>query len=116
VSTLRRYIPDVDDEAALQLWRRCRENAPDARPDEVAHFIQLKAGKSGIRMPLGFLLTAVPKCFIGDSFRQFRAERAQTIESAAQRDRQFADEVLKNPEADEEQRQWAREVLGLENQ
>ncbi len=113
---MRQHIPDVDDEAASQLWRRCRENAADAKPDEVTHFIHLKAGKSGIRMPLGFLLTAVPKCFAGDSFQQFREERAQSLENAASRDRQFAAEVLKSPEADDEQRQWAREVLGLETQ
>jgi hypothetical protein len=113
ISALRRYIPDVDDEAAAQLWHRCRANAPDARVDEVAYFIDLKAGKPGIRMPLGFLLTAVPKCFSGDSFRQFREERERTRQSAADRDRQFAAEILRSPEADEEQKQWAREVLGL---
>ena len=115
IATLRRYVADVDDEAASQLWRRCLDQAPDATPDEVSHFIHLKAGRSGIRMPLGFLLTAVPKCFAGDSFRQFRRERAQAVQSAAERDRQFAEEVLRNPDADEEQRQWAREALGLEN-
>jgi hypothetical protein len=116
VTALRAHISDVDDEAACQLWHRCREHAPDAQPEEVTHFIHVKAGRSGIRMPLGFLLTAVPKCFAGDSFRQFRLERAQAVDAAASRDRQFASEVLKNPEADEEQKEWARGVLGLENQ
>src|SRR5579872_890012 len=112
VTVLRRYIADVDDEAAFQLWHRCLNMAPDATPEEIIHFIHLKAGKTGIRMPLGFLLTAVPKCFVGDSFRQFRQERAQTLRSASARDRQFAAEVLRNPEADDEQRQWASEILG----
>ena len=113
IAALRRYIRDVDDEGATELWQRCRDSAPDARPDEVAWFIDAKAGKPGIRMPLGFLLTAVPKCFQGEAFRQFRKERERTRISVAERDRQFAAEVLKSPEADEEQRQWAREVLGL---
>ena len=113
VAALRRHIPDVDDEAAAELWRRCLENAPDARLDEVIHFVDLKAGKPGIRMPLGFLLAAVPKCFAGDAFRQFRADRARGREASLARDRLFAEEVLKNPEADEEQREWAREILGL---
>jgi hypothetical protein len=113
VSALRRHIPDVDDDAAAELWRRCLENAPDARIDEVIHFIDLKAGKPGIRMPLGFLLAAVPKCFAGDAFRQFRGERAQGREANLARERLFAGEILKNPDADEEQRQWAREILGL---
>ena len=113
VTALRQYISDVDDDAASQLWRRCTENAPDASPEEVAHFVHLKASKTGIRTPLGFLLTAVPKCFIGDSFRQFREERTRNHQTAATRDRQFAAEILKSPDADDEQKQWAREVLGL---
>jgi hypothetical protein len=113
VTVLRQYVSDVDDDAASQLWRRCTDNAPDASPEEVAHFVHLKASKTGIRTPFGFLLTAVPKCFIGDSFRQFRDERARNLQTAAARDRQFAAEILKSPEADDEQKQWAREVLSL---
>jgi hypothetical protein len=111
VSALRRYIPDIDDEAAADLYHRCLENAPTAQVAEVVHFIELKAGKPGIRMPLGFLLTAVPKCFLGDSYRQFREERQRTRQSGQTRDRMFAEEILRSPEADEEQKQWAREVL-----
>ena len=111
IAALRRHIPDVDDEAALELWQRCRQNAPDARIDEVAWFIDAKAGKPGIRMPLGFLLAAVPKCFKGDSFRQFREDCERRRQSAAERERQFAAEILKSPDADEEQKQWARELL-----
>jgi hypothetical protein len=111
VSALRRYIPDVDDDAARELWRRCRENAPDAEITEVVHFVDLKAGKPGIRMPLGFLLAAVPKCFVGDAYRQFREEGRTARQTTSNRDRMFAEEILRSPEADEEQKQWAREVL-----
>jgi hypothetical protein len=111
VSALRRYIPDVDDEAAADLWNRCLENAPAAQLADVVHFIDLKAGKPGIRMPLGFLLTAVPKCFLGDSYRQFREDRQRARQAGQTRDRMFAEEILRSPEADEEQKQWAREVL-----
>jgi hypothetical protein len=113
VAALRSHIPDVDDEAAALLWQRCRANAPAASAGEIVHFIHLKAGKPGIRMPLGFLLTAVPKCFLGDSYRQFREERERALAGHAARDRKFAEEILKSPEADEEQREWAREVLGI---
>ena len=112
VAALRRYVPDVDDDVAADLYRRCLENAPEARIDEILHVIHLKAGKPGIRVPLGFLLAAVPKCFKGDSYRQFRAERDRGREASLQRDRLFAAEILKSPEADEEQKQWARETLG----
>ena len=111
IGALRRYISDVDDDGAAALWRRCLEQAPDARLEEIVHFIHLKAGKPGIRVPLGFLLTAVPKCFKGDSYRQFRAERERSRRANLSRDRMFAAEILDSPDADEEQKQWAREVL-----
>jgi len=111
VAALRRHIPDVDDDAAAELWSRCLEHAPSAQIEELVHFIDLKAGKPGIRMPLGFLLTAVPKCFQGDSYRQFREERQRARQAGAARDRMFAEEILRSPDADEEQKQWAREVL-----
>jgi hypothetical protein len=114
VTALRRYVEDVDDDAAADLWRRCTNGAPDAGMDEVVHFIHLKAGKPGIRIPLGFLLTAVPKCFKGDSYRQYRAEQQRVKEASQTRERLFAEEILKSPEADEEQKQWAREVLQLD--
>ena len=41
VSALRRYIPDIDDEAAADLYHRCLENAPTAQVAEVVHFIEL---------------------------------------------------------------------------
>lgn len=113
IAALRAYIPDTDDDAAISLWHRCRQNAPDAAAAEIAHFIHLKAGKPGIRMPLGFLLTAVPKCFLGDSYRQFREERERRQATQTSRDRMFAEEILRSPDADEEQREWARETLGL---
>lgn len=112
IAALRRYAPDVDDDAAIDLWRRCNENAPEATLAEVVHFIDLKAGRPGIRVPLGFLLTAVPKCFKGDSYRQFRAERDRSRDAQLSRDRMFAEEILKSPDADEEQKEWAREILG----
>jgi hypothetical protein len=101
----------VDDDAAAELWNRCRGNAPGAEIAEVVHFVDLKAGKPGIRMPLGFLLSTVPKCFAGDSYRQFREERESLRRAGQARDRQFAEEILRSPDADEEQKQWAREVL-----
>lgn len=110
---LRRYIAEVDTATAADLWHRCRENASDASVEEVAHFIALKAGRPGFRMPLGFLLSAVPKCFQGDSLGIFRLE---TQDSTASRERQFAVKLLQSPEADEEQRQWARDLLANPSQ
>ena len=113
VAALRKHVPDVDDEAAIDLWNRCRENAPSANIAEVVHFVDLKAGRPGIRMPIGFLLSSVPKCFAGDSYRQFRQEQQKQQASDQARERQFAEEILRSPDADDEQREWAREVLRL---
>lgn len=64
---LRRQDPAADEAAAAVLWRRCREVEPSATPEEVVQFIHLKGGQ-----PIGFLLSAVPRCFQGAAFRQFR--------------------------------------------
>jgi hypothetical protein len=105
LAALRRHDPEADEAAAAALWRLCRAVEPAAATDEVIHFIGVKAGKSSAPMPLGFLLSAVPRCFQGDPIRQFRQQR---------RDRQIAAEILRNPAADEEQRDWARSLLGPE--
>ena len=85
---------------------------PKPRPAQQDWIARWQRVARRIRVPLGFLLTAVPKCFKGDSYRQFRAERERSREVTLERDRLFAAEILKSPEADEEQKQWAREVLG----
>jgi hypothetical protein len=105
LAALRQQDPEADEAAAAALWRRCREVEPGAGVDEVIHFIDLKAGKPGMPMPIGFLLSAVPRCFQGEAFRHFRQQR---------RDRLFAAEILRNEQADEEQREWARSVLDPE--
>ena len=61
--------------------------------------IDVKAGRPGMTMPFSFLLTAVPKAL-------------ESRPRPAGDDRLFAAEILRNPEADEEQREWARSVLG----
>jgi hypothetical protein len=103
LAALRRFDPDADSAAAAELWRRCRAVEPAAGADDVLYFLQLKAAKSAVPMPLGFLLSAVPRCFQGPAYLEHRRQ---------QRDRQFAADILRNPEADEEQREWARSVLG----
>jgi hypothetical protein len=67
LAALRRQDPAADEAAALVLWQRCRDVEPTATPEEVVQFIHLKGGQ-----PIGFLLSAVPRCFQGAAFRQFR--------------------------------------------
>lgn len=112
LEALRKHHPEADPAVADALWQRCRETEPLAEPAEVAHFIHVKAGRPSLTMPISFLLTAVPKCFQGEAFQRFRLERQPPPDPAVARDRELAAEILRNPDTDDEQRQWARSVLG----
>src|SRR5215831_13023824 len=43
----------------------------------------VRAGESRIYSPVGFLLTAVPKCFVGEAFRLYREVEAKRREHEA---------------------------------
>lgn len=67
-----------DDEAVRQLVAACRHEAPDASAEEIVAVVHAKGPLARSRpSPLGFLLTAVPRCFEGESFRLSRAQQAQ---------------------------------------
>jgi hypothetical protein len=91
-----------------------REACPDATDEEIAHFILLKGSGKGIQQPLAFLKTAVPKCLQGESLRQYRRDAQQAREAQAQQDRlqrEHWQQILDNPNSDEQSRAWAREAL-----
>jgi hypothetical protein len=76
IDTLRLYAATVDDVAVQKLFHSCQSRAADCTTEEILHFIHQKAATmQNIKNPLGFLLTAVPRCFEGESFRQFRKQR-----------------------------------------
>src|SRR5207245_2506257 len=79
--TLRQVIGTADDDVARRLITNCRRAAPDATTEEISGFVQQKARfamrNPQIRNPTGFLLTAVPLCFEGESFRIFRQGREE---------------------------------------
>jgi hypothetical protein len=102
------------DEAGRQLLHACRSRAADATLEEILSFIRLKAGSPGIRKPVGFLLATVPRCFEGEAFRQFRAEKELRLaEESRRRDRlrRELEAVLEDPQASAEEKRWAREAL-----
>jgi hypothetical protein len=73
----------VDDDAIARLVKNCIVQAPDCSEEEIVHFIHEKGGLTKARdgrilNPIGFLIDAVPKCFAGDSFRQYRRAREST--------------------------------------
>ena len=117
-----------DDDVALKLISQCQNLAPDCTVSEIVHFIHLKGAlirrSRRITNPMGFLLTAVPKCFAGEAFRQYRQEEKTRQEAeAATRERQEADierwrkeqeTVLNDPNSPEEDKRFARRILGIE--
>lgn len=126
VRTLREYLPDVDDASVLALVEACRQKAPDASPEEINYFVRIKADlmqrMGTVKSPMGFLKTSVPRCFEGESFRQFREAELKRREVAALREaaqeeelRRFQDEqraILEDPKSSEEERRFARNYLG----
>jgi hypothetical protein len=127
VRTLREYLPDVDDASVLALVDACRQKAPDASPEEINYFVRIKADlmqrMGTVKSPMGFLKTSVPRCFEGESFRQFREAEVKRREAAALRDaaqeeelRRFQEEqraILEDPKSSEEERRFARNYLGI---
>ena len=127
VRTLREYLPDVDDRSVRQLIEACRQKAADASEEEVDYFVRIKADlmqrMGTVKSPMGFLKASVPRCFEGESFRQFRAAEAKRREATALREaaqeeelRRFQEEqraVLADPQASEEDRKFARHYLGI---
>ncbi len=70
------------------LIKNCRQQAADCTEEEIIHFIKEKAllvqaRHSRIYNPIGFLLTAVPKCLAGEAFRLYREEQTRRRESEA---------------------------------
>jgi len=123
VRALRQHTPRIDDDAVRRLTNACRRRAPDATDEEIVHFIHLKASSPGIKAPIGFLIAAVPKCFEGESLRQFREaerqskdaeERARLIaESEIRAFRTEQECVLQDPDASEEEKAFAKRMLDL---
>ena len=122
----------VDDDVAQQLVAACRSYAPDCTLDEVVHFVHEK-GKyiqrrdTRVHNPLGFLLTAVPKCFSGQSLADLRAQRSRELarlmnsaesiptseDPALLRWRREQETALSDPSVSEQEKHLIRLCLGL---
>jgi len=119
----------VDDGAANQLIRACRQVRPDAQAEEIAFFVteklELTRSNRGINNPVGLILATVPQSFSGYSFETFRNRRQESKRLAeeerirkAEEDRMFlewlirdAQQTLENPASSEKRRLEARDVL-----
>jgi hypothetical protein len=116
-----------DDDVAHKLFTRCRTAAPDCTPAEIIHFVHEKGNlirqdrTRRIASPMGFLLTAVPKCLTGETFEHYRdQERIRLEKQRLLQERQQAEieqwrreqeAILNDPNASEEDKQFARQVL-----
>jgi hypothetical protein len=133
ISALRDAGFEPDDEILLRLVAACSEAAArttgaPATTDEILYFTGLKLrairNSPNVRSPLALLAAVVPKCFEGESFRQFRQERGereareQQIRDAQQREIEAALEynrrILADPDAPEDEKRLARMCLGLD--
>ena len=87
-TALQQLVAFFDGDAVTLLWNECQMRAPDCTTDEVLYFARQKASvcRNGkIQNPVGFLLTAVPKCFEGEAFHHFRAEQVRLNEEERKR-------------------------------
>ena len=72
----------VDDDVVTRLRTATRRACADYTDAELVHFVHAKGAllqRPGRRISsaIGFLLTAVPKCFTGESFQAFRQSRVE---------------------------------------
>ena len=125
-SALEDHCGFVDDDAIRQLLASAYLLAPDVTEAELALLVAAKGAlihRQGVRNPLGFLLTAVPKCLEGAglaSLRHFMAGQEANDVGFAGTDaidwRSKMRGVLADPASSEEDIRFANRLLGLEGQ
>jgi hypothetical protein len=115
---IRDFVGSTDDDAIRLLVENCRLYAPDATEAEILEIIRQKGFQlsrmRGITNPMGWLLEAVPKCFEGESFRRYRAERAILLHSQPGQesgDRGFS--LAAAPQGSDEQPEMNAQILHL---
>jgi hypothetical protein len=118
VATLMQSTGTTDDDAARRIVMKCREKASDASDEEIAYFIRTQADRirrmRNIENPIGLLITQVPRCFEGESFRQFREAERQRHEAEAKQYEEMRVQwhrILNDASASIEDRQWASKML-----
>jgi len=116
----------VDDDAAQKIIKRCRNADSTATLEEISHFTELKvqqlAKRKNIENWPGMLISAVPAYFDGEAteVRKYRADKliqgSETTEmqALAAEHRRQQEQILADPDASEEDKQWARRLLSEE--
>jgi len=118
IEALRDSIGVIDDDAARRISTKCRENVMDATDDEISYFIRIQAKRiirmRGVDNPIGLLITQVPKCFQGESFRQFREAEEKQRQAEFRRREQWYQEartIIENPNSSDADKEWAQLTL-----
>jgi predicted transcriptional regulator len=111
-ATLRQHLT-IDDDAVRRIVDACRENLPDTSGEEIAYFAQVVMRKHRANRRIdnwpGFLIKAVAQYFQAPA-SELAALRAATAAEVL-RSRELAQQILDNPESDEREMEWARELL-----
>jgi hypothetical protein len=116
----------VDDDAAQKIVKRCRNADSTATLEEISYFTELKirqlAKRKNIENWPGMLISAVPAYFDGEAteVQKYRAAKLQQgrevteMQAWALEHRRQQEQTLTDPEASEEDKQWARRFLSGE--
>ncbi len=122
-SSIAQHGASVDDDLVVQLIKACRQQKAEASIEDIRGFVDLKLLQAGadVKNLAGYLLIAVPKCFTGEFYRQYQAQRQQAREQADQQariERQANDStrvemerILGDPSASEEDKRFARRII-----
>ncbi len=125
VTLLTERLGFAEEGSVSALVQACRQHAPDAAEDEIVHFtsakLELAARMRNIQNPMGFLLTAVPRCFEGAAFEHYREAERMRKQAEAQKEAALREEmefyrkqqqaVLDDPAATGEDKDIARSIL-----
>ena len=118
VKELGKYGP-ISDAAAADLVDLCKAVCPELTTEEITLMIDQKMASTKVPSnAIGLLRIALPLCFQGDSFLQFRHDLAQMHDAerrarATQQrlDEEAAERILQSNGPDQDMREWAQEVL-----
>ena len=103
----------IDDDAVRRLIQNCRQADPTATDEEIGYCAQLwihqNARNTSIRKPAAVMLIAVPKFFEppATELTRYRDEKGRQLKES----REVARRILEDPEASDNDREWARAAL-----
>jgi hypothetical protein len=124
VDAIRSEFGQADDQAARRIIEECRRRASDVTDSEIALQVRLQAkrlrGISSVENPIGLLITQVPKCFEGESFRQFRSggprgrgREEEPVQIPSERQLQEYQAIVEDPRASQAEKRIAQNLLRL---